>query len=381
MRSKSTSCLTSVLLLGLTLLCLATLFAWAGLFYLPEQAAQTFGPPSTQLGPLQVAQLSTRLLMNSNDLLLPQDPYAQPRPFRVQLGESTYAISERLQDQGLIANAQAFRTYLVYAGLDTSLQAGEYTLSASQPPLEIAQTMQDATPTEVSFHILPGWRREEIAAALPTSGLSIRAEDFLAASAGWPVAAYPPLESLPPEATAEGFLLPDTYRLKRDLNLNDFLAALLGNFDARVEPEMRQGFGRQGLTLYEAVTLASLVEREAVVDEEMPLIASVFYNRLATGMKLDSDPTVQYALGYSPAWNGWWKSPLSLEDLQVQSAYNTYQIAGLPPGPIANPSLDALQAVAFPADTPYYYFRAACDGSGRHVFAETFEQHLQNACQ
>jgi UPF0755 protein len=89
---------------------------------------------------------------------------------------------------------------------------------------------------------------------------------------------------------------------------------------------------------------------------------------------------VQYALGFDPDKGVWWKNPLSLADLQVDSAYNTYQIQGLPPGPIANPSLNALRAVAFPAQTPYFYFRAACDGSGRHNFAETFEQHKANAC-
>ena len=97
-------------------------------------------------------------------------------------------------------------------------------------------------------------------------------------------------------------------------------------------------------------------------------------------MRLDSDPTVQYALGFDPVKGTWWKSPLSLDDLQVVSPYNTYQIQGLPPGPIANPGLSALRAVAFPDETPYYYFRAACDGSGRHTFAETFEQHQGNSC-
>jgi UPF0755 protein len=116
-----------------------------------------------------------------------------------------------------------------------------------------------------------------------------------------------------------------------------------------------------------------------VVEDEMPLIASVFYNRLAVGWKLESDPTVQYALGYNEAQGTWWTNPLSAADLQVDSPY-TYVYSGLPPGPIANPGLAALKAVAFPAQTPYYYFRAACDGSGRHLFAETFDEHLGNAC-
>jgi UPF0755 protein len=112
----------------------------------------------------------------------------------------------------------------------------------------------------------------------------------------------------------------------------------------------------------------------------MPLIASVFLNRLNADIKLDADPTVQYAVGYNAAQATWWTNPLSFEDLQLDSPYNTYLYAGLPPGPICNPSIDALRSVAFPAQTPYYFFRAACDGSGRHLFAETFDEHVNNAC-
>jgi UPF0755 protein len=134
------------------------------------------------------------------------------------------------------------------------------------------------------------------------------------------------------------------------------------------------------LNLYKGVILASIVSREAIVEDEMPLIASVFYNRLNGGEKLETDPTVQYALGYNEAQGTWWTNPLSAADLLFDSPYNTYLYPGLPPGPISNPGLAALRAVAFPAQTPYKYFRAACDGSGRHLFAETFEEHLGNAC-
>jgi UPF0755 protein len=131
----------------------------------------------------------------------------------------------------------------------------------------------------------------------------------------------------------------------------------------------------------EAVTLASIVEKEAIIDDEKPMIASVFYNRLAIGMRLETDPTVQYGLGYNPSTQSWWKSPLTISDLAVNSAYNTYLITGLPPTPICNPDLGSLRAVAFPAETPYFYFRAACDGSGRHNFAITFEEHDNNQCE
>ena len=129
-----------------------------------------------------------------------------------------------------------------------------------------------------------------------------------------------------------------------DVLVNGFLR----NFTLRLTPEIRKGFERQGLTIYQAVTLASLVERESMKDEEQPMIASVYLNRLRQGMKLDADPTVQYALGYSILQNSWWTSPLTLIDLQVNSPYNTYLSKGLPPTPIANPGLDALHSIAFP---------------------------------
>ena len=129
------------------------------------------------------------------------------------------------------------------------------------------------------------------------------------------------------------------------------------------------------------MTLASIVERESIQDEEAPQIASVYLNRLNIGMKLDADPTVQYALGFNPVQNTWRTNPLSATDLHVASSYNTYENAGLPPSPISNPSLNSLQAVAFPAETPYYYFRARCDGSGLHIYAESFDEHIANGCQ
>jgi UPF0755 protein len=143
---------------------------------------------------------------------------------------------------------------------------------------------------------------------------------------------------------------------------------------------MRQAYGFYGLNLREAVTLASIVEREAVVHEERPTIAGVFLNRLGQEMKLEADPTVQYALGYDADSSKWWKNPLTLDDLAFDSPYNTYVVTGLPPGPIANPSLASLQAVAEPAQTEFIFFVVDCTAStsGSHVFSATYEEHLAN---
>ena len=369
------SCLFSLI----TATCLSSILAAWLFFKLPADAERIFGPPTQNLDFVERAYLSARLLLEIDQLKTPEDPLGSEQTFQVLLGETTAKISARLESDGLVPSAVALRDYLVYAGLDTSLQAGEYLLSPRMSPLEIAHALLDATPTEVTFTILPGWRIEEVAAALPTSGLDISPEVFLANASKPP--SFTGLEQrLPAGASLEGFLFPDAYRMKRHTAVDGFIRTLLENFEIKVNDEIRQGFQQQGLDLYQAVTLASIVEREAVVEDEMPMIASVFLNRLATGMKLDSDPTVQYALGYNRAQNTWWTNPLSLDDLQVDSLYNTYRYPGLPPAPIANPGLSALRAVAYPAQTPYYYFRSACDGSGRHSFAETFTQHQENAC-
>jgi UPF0755 protein len=186
---------------------------------------------------------------------------------------------------------------------------------------------------------------------------------------------------IPAGATAEGFLAPGKYVLPRSTSAEQLVFLLLQQSSVGLTPELRSGFSAHGLTVFQAVTLASIIQREAVEAEEQPSMASVFLNRLAAGMRLETDPTIQYALGFDPVTNSWWKSPLSVDDLAIQSPYNTYQNPGLPPGPISNPSLSALQAVAYPAQTPYYFFRARCDGSGLHDFSETFDQHLQSGCQ
>jgi UPF0755 protein len=348
-------------------------------YAVPQRAEQMFGPSNPALGWQQRFYYSLNLLMNEKALTMPLDPNGSPVVFEIPQGEATISVINRLWAMGLIKDAEDFRHYLLYTGLDTTLQAGEYTLSPSLTPVQIAQALQDATPEFVNFRILPGWRLEEIAASLTTSGLPFSAEDFLRSTASVP----PSFEFntvIPAEAGLEGFMYPDTYRFGREISVDDFIGTILQNFSIKLSADIRQGFNRQGLDVFESVTLASIVERESVNDQEMPLIASVFLNRLNAGIKLDTDPSVQYAIGYNPTQDTWWTNPLSLNDLEIDSLYNTYRYPGLPPGPIANPSLSALRAVAFPAQSPYYYFRAACDGSGSHVFAETFEQHQANAC-
>jgi UPF0755 protein len=373
------SLLGSCILIFLAGACLMTVLATSLAFGAQSRATQLFGAPTNNISSEQRLYLSLQLLLQEQTLSNPLDPNGLPRPFSIDFGESTASVIQRLENEGIIQSAQALRTYLVYKGLDITLQAGEYTLSPAQSPVEIAYSLQDATPSTVRFRILPGWRMEEIAQSLPTSGLTITPDEFLIMSQSNPGGTFLPY-SLPTYASMEGFLYPDTYQFRRDIPIQEFFMSILGNFEQKLSQDIQDGFARQGLDVFGGVTLASIIQREAVVEEEMPLIASVFLNRLAAGMKLDSDPTTQYAIGYNQAQKTWWTNPLSGDDLKTNSTYNTYLNTGLPPGPISNPSLAALKAVAFPAQTPYFYFRARCDGSGKHVFAETYQEHLNNGC-
>jgi UPF0755 protein len=240
---------------------------------------------------------------------------------------------------------------------------------------DLSDLLQKARSSRYALTIPEGWRREEIATALEGLGLGFTAADFLEAAQQPPPAwsaAGPSIRSL------EGFLFPDTYQFDPGMTADEAVSLMVGNLEGRLSDTLNEGFDGQGLTPFEALTLASIVEREAVVASERPLIASVFLNRLALGIPLQADPTVQYAI--APRSGVWWPSPLSGSDLGVQSPYNTYVFEGLPPGPIANPGMASLESVAAPAQTGYLFFRAACDGSGRHLFAATFEEHAANGC-
>lgn len=379
MRNRRLSLNTVLGLVIVVFVCLGSCLVVFTYLEINRRAETTFGLPASNLDLLQRLSYSSQLLLQADQLIQPVDPLGDPDPFEIPLGEPPPLIASRLEATGLIHDAEAFITYLKYSGLDTTLQAGKYTLSPALTPLELADVLQDATPSEVTFSVLPGWRIEEIAASIPTSGLEFSEEDFLKASFS-PADNLSTLGELAGSSSIEGFLYPGSYRIPRVTSADELIQILVEQFSSQLTPEMLDGFQRQGLNIFEAVILASIVERESVLSEEMPLIASVFLNRLAIGMPLEADSTVQYAVGYNPTQNTWWTNPLSVGDLQFDSPYNTYLYPGLTPGPIANPDARALRAVAFPAQTPYYYFRATCDNSGRHDFSETFEEHLNKAC-
>jgi UPF0755 protein len=223
-----------------------------------------------------------------------------------------------------------------------------------------------------------GWRAEEIAKYLEARGV-VDGSAFLDAVAGRDPAIDLPL----PEGASsfEGYLFPDTYDFGREPTPRSVLKTFLQDFDRRVTDATFAKADARGLSEHELLTLASIVEREATEPEERAEIAAVFRNRMAQGMPLQADPTVQYArvpFGTLSA-DAFWPTDLTRDDLQIRSPYNTYQVKGLPPAPICNPGVAAIRAAAEPSDRPWLYFVAKGDGS--HLFARTLDEHNQNVAQ
>ncbi len=305
----------------------------------------------------------------------------EPVAFTIAPGQGARVIAENLSAAGLLNNIELFLNYITYYGLDGGLVTGDYRLDPRQTIPQLVESLGAGGSRSLELNFLPGWRIEEMAHYLDVvRPAQIDPDAFLSlarAPADRLTAGFAFLASAPEGASLEGFLFPDTYVIEPDTDSEALLRLMLENFDRQVTPAMRQGFGAQELTLREAVTLASIIQREATIAAEKPIMAGVFLNRLRTGMPLQADPTVQYALGQQ-ASGAWWKSPLEAADLAVESSYNTYRIDGLPPGPIANPGPAALQAVAEPAATDFLFFVLDCAAAtpGTHVFSVTYEEHL-----
>jgi UPF0755 protein len=306
-----------------------------------------------------------------------------PVLFTIEPGENLSAIANRLQSGKLIKDPDLFKRYLQYNGLDASIEAGDFELKQTMNIQQIAKVLQEGRIAELNVRIPQGKRLEEIA-DIVASQVPISSTEFLqlARDPGQWKSQFEFLNDLPEGATLEGYLFPDTYSLPRDkVTAHDVILTALRNFDKKITPQMRADLQAAGRTLYDAVRLASIVEREAGVEKERPTIAGVYLNRLQDGMALDADPTIQYALGNARDPNTWWPQ-ITQDDYQsVHSPYNTYLNPGLPPSPIANPALASIQAAIYPEKHLYYFFRTSCNNDGTHVFAKTLEEQIAHECR
>lgn len=305
-----------------------------------------------------------------------------PVLFTIESGETPYTVALKLAAIELIDDPELLFDYVRYEGFDRQIGAGTYALHRALSIRQIVARLIDPAARTVAVNMLDGWRLEELIASLDASPrLAFSGQDFaVLVQAGAPVdPGFAALVGLPEGASLEGFLLPGTYQVPPDAGPRYLLDAMLNAFASfALNDGLAAAAAGDGLTLYQVATLASIVRREAVRDDEMPLIAGVYLNRLAINMKLDADPTVQYGLGDSRG--SWWPRITQADYTGVQSPYNTYLVTGYPPGPIASAGRAALLAVVNLEPSTYYFFRADCRSDGYHDFAETYEEHLANGC-
>jgi UPF0755 protein len=367
----------SIFLAGVCL----SLAASGGILLLSADSGAPLPKAAEDLSTFDLLYLRAYLRVNYQQLRSPSA--AGDGVFEVISGETAAEICARLKQESWVPDAALICNYLRYIGGDRSIGSGLFLIRAGQSPMQIADSLASAESKIRVFTVFAGWRLEEIAKALPETGIPIPSSDVLAAAYGRPnssgslTALY---AEIPAWASLEGFLSPAEYRVVPGESAEHLVERMTLNFWQTLPAGWIEAVQSRGLSVYQAVTLASIIQREAILSEEMPLIASVLFNRLNQGMRLQVDPTVQYAVGYQAARGGWWVNPILDSDLATDSPFNTYLYPGLPPGPICSPSLEALEAVSNPVISSYLFYRAACDGSGRHNFAETYLQHLANAC-
>jgi UPF0755 protein len=322
--------------------------------------------------------MSTAGAIFSGDAVPPVPPIATGGPpiiVTVKQGESAKAIGAELERQGVIRSSRLFEIMVGLRGVQNSLEAGDYEFDAGTPVVEVVDRIATGKTASSEVVIPEGRRAEEVGGILEAAGV-ITKDAFLAALVK---SRYDePFLQQVSAGSLEGFVFPAKYEFRRGATAAEVVDTLLLGFQTNIADKIQ--LEGQELTLEQVVTLASVVEREAQTPSERPIIASVFLNRLRAGIRLQADPTVQYAVANSNPVSvqqyTYWKKELTVDDLKLDSPYNTYLNAGLPPGPIASPGLASIQAVVRPANTNYLFFVAK--GDGTHAFAETLEEHLRN---
>jgi UPF0755 protein len=282
-------------------------------------------------------------------------------------GSGSMAIAQRLVASGVVRDLTTFRTAIWMSRQGRHLKAGEYRFDRPMTPFEVIDKIARGDVYVVTVTFPEGLTAAEMAAIFEAHGLGPAASFKTAARNGSLVRA------LDPGATdLEGYLFPETYALSRHADAAKLVAQMVSRFEHVFTPEMRAAAAARHLSVRQAVTLASIVEKETARADERPLVAAVYATRLRIGMPLQCDPTVIYALTKAGRYDG----NIHKADLSYDSPYNTYRYPGLPPGPIASPGRASLEAAVHPADADYLYFVSRNDGS--HEFARTLEEHNRN---
>lgn len=307
----------------------------------------------------------------------PVDKQGRDILFEVRAGEGVKQISENLEKSGIIKSSFYFNLYVRRNDLEKKFQAGSYILNPMLSAKEIAEALTEgrSLSKEKIIKIIEGWNIRDIDEYLAKQGIAGEGEfEKLAIknirNQELGIRNYDFLDDAPKTAGLEGYLFPDTYRIFKDASLNDIVLKMLANFDKKLSGQMREDIKREGKTIYEIVTMASLLEKEVRTEEDMKIVSGIFWDRIKNNQALESCATLAYILGVN-------KPQYTTEDTKIDSPYNTYQNRGLPPGPISNPGLKAIRAAIYPEYTNYNYFLSRPD-TGETVFSASYEEHVRN---
>ena len=294
------------------------------------------------------------------------------KEFIIKNGDSVQEITANLQSENLISDMDFFKFYVWQKKISGKLQAGNYELSPSMSIPEIANLFIEGKikSNKISITIPEGFSNKEIGKRLAENGL-IEKEIFINFNEinSLDLLRYEFLQDKPENAGLQGYYFPDTYEYYKDSSLEDITKKMLDNFNKKLSPELRGEIKKQNKSIFETLILASIIEKEAGFAEDMGKVSSVFHNRLEIDYPLESDATINYITESG-------RSRSTYEDLQIDSPYNTYKYAGLPPTPICNPGLNAIKAAIYPEETGYFFFLTPSDRKA--IFSKTYPEHLKN---
>ncbi len=297
-----------------------------------------------------------------------------PTSVTIFQGDTAAVIGRRLLSGNAIDSDTRFELLALLMGWEGRLEPGDYSFEPGLTTFEILRRIHFGETSPLSIVIPEGLRVEQVTERLVAAGI-VEREAFVAAleAAADDVVAESLAAQRPSGVSLEGYLFPSAYAFPLEVNAEKVLREMLVRFSDVLTPQVWEQINASGRSFHEILTIASIIEREVIEDSERALVSAVIWNRLQIDMRLQMDPTVQYAVGRS---GDWWKVELTGDDLAYESAYNTYVIDGLPPTPIASPGLASIEAAANPASVPYLYFVAR--GDGTHAFAVTYEEHQAN---
>jgi UPF0755 protein len=312
---------------------------------------------------------------------LPKDAHSQTEKlFLIKEGEGTKEIAFNLEKEGLIKWGPLFRIYTFHKRISGRLQAGEYMLSPSMTVPEIASKFAQGEIIKEKITIIEGWNLRDIGWYFEGKGM-FQAEELFEL-VGFPLIDYSKTTDLPrpkdfsteftflgdkpKNLNLEGYLFPDTYGIRKRARLEEIIKKILHNFDKKLTPELRAEIFRQKKSIFEIITMASLIEKEVRTLEDKKLVSGILWKRLVSGMPLQVDATISYITGKQT-------TKISIEETKIDSPYNTYKYQGLPKGPISNPGLESIRAAVYPESSEYWYYLST--PTGETIFSKTLEDH------